>query len=462
MSFREGFRPEFLSILEKVPSLFDTYKEKTNIQATCSESDEQKSIQQRMFETHLLCDVIVFELIKHVECRDIVRFMSTCKSLIGHRCCIRISDKVEFHKIKNLPYFDSFTNVVYSPTKSCYPPLDRLPLHIEKLCIEHAGLISLKDVINIHKVRSLKLCSTNVPEFPPNIKILRIKNYTFIYPFPPDVEAIVIFNSSRIERIIRRQYFCDRLIIPPLPEGLQTLSIHGCNVNIIDRFPSTLKKLKLIEYSYPLPPLPEGLETLIISNNSVSMFPSSLKNITLYHFSGILPRLPEGLISLVIHGNFKGEIEYLPNTLKCLRLLCPFNKKLEFPKGLEILEIDGYNQVLDNLPENLKVLKLGHDFNHDLDNLPDSIEEIYLGNTFNRPIYRFPRNIKKIDFGKEFSQDIPEIPDGTETIVIHKNMKKIKKLPKTIKKIYYRTRLKLMKVNLVPAKFRDLMEITYG
>jgi hypothetical protein len=240
------------------------------------------------------------------------------------------------------------------------------------------------------------------------------------------------------------------------------LSIHGCNVNIIDRFPSTLKKLKLIEYSYPLPPLPEGLETLIISNNSVSMFPSSLKNITLYHFSGILPRLPEGLISLVIHGNFKGEIEYLPNTLKCLRLLCPFNKKLEFPKGLEILEIDGYNQVLDNLPENLKVLKLGHDFNHDLDNLPDSIEEIYLGNTFNRPIYRFPRNIKKIDFGKEFSQDIPEIPDGTETIVIHKNMKKIKKLPKTIKKIYYRTRLKLMKVNLVPAKFRDLMEITYG
>jgi hypothetical protein len=248
------------------------------------------------------------------------------------------------------------------------------------------------------------------------------------------------------------------LFVPSLPEGLETLIIEG-HSNIIQSFPSTLKHLTLTEYYHPLQHLPEGLESLTTSSNSISEFPSSLKHITLYRFSGMLPRLPDGLISLTIQGDFNGEIEYLPSTLKHLRLLCPFNKRLQFPKSLETLEIGGYNQPLDNLPQGLKRLKLGYNFDHELDNLPDSIEEMHLGSRFDKIIYKLPRNLKEIDFGEAFSQLPPEIPEGTEIITLNRYMKRFRRLPKTIRKIHYRTHLRYtVKTSLVPPEFRELMD----
>lgn len=72
--------------------------------------------------------------------------------------------------------------------------------------------------------------------------------------------------------------------------------------------------------------------------------------------------LPLNLESLIIRGLYNGYLDNLPINLKTLRIFTSnFNKPLNnLPSGLEVLNIENnvYNQVLSNLPISLKKLSI--------------------------------------------------------------------------------------------------------
>ena len=53
-----------------------------------------------------------------------------------------------------------------------------------------------------------------------------------------------------------------------------------------------------------------------------------------------------------------------------------------------------FNQSVNNLPKNLKVLAVGSEFTQSIDNLPDSIQKLFLLNPdYNTPIHKLPRDL---------------------------------------------------------------------
>jgi len=54
-----------------------------------------------------------------------------------------------------------------------------------------------------------------------------------------------------------------------------------------------------------------------------------------------------------------------------------------------------FNQEIDYLPSNLKIIHFGNAFNKKI-KFPDSVEEIYFGINFNQEISELPTKLKKI------------------------------------------------------------------
>jgi len=109
---------------------------------------------------------------------------------------------------------------------------------------------------------------------------------------------------------------------------------------------------------------------------------------------------------------FNQNIDSLPDNIRFLELGAEFNQKVnKWPKSLETLRFsawdyfsDGYckfNHKLEGLP-NIKHLKLGTFYNHPIDDLPDSIETLYIERSshLEHPINKLPKNLKRIHLGR--------------------------------------------------------------
>jgi len=121
-------------------------------------------------------------------------------------------------------------------------------------------------------------------------------------------------------------------------------------------------------------------------------------------------------------------IYLLPLTVKKIVFPTNFNSSLgnvlvNFP-CLEVIQFgDRFNMTVSksNLPESIKKIIFGNDYNKKLDDLSESIQEIYLGKCFNQPIKTLPNSIEFISFGDFFNQSIKNIPiSSIETIIIPK------------------------------------------
>ena len=72
-----------------------------------------------------------------------------------------------------------------------------------------------------------------------------------------------------------------------------------------------------------------------------------------------------------------------------------------------------------NLPNTLKEIYFGREYNHPTDNLPESIETIEFGFKFNHPVNGLPPNLKKLVLGNSFKQDLSNLPLGLKILIIH-------------------------------------------
>jgi len=245
-----------------------------------------------------------------------------------------------------------------------------------------------------------------------------------------------------------------------LPETLEEfdLSYGQYKINNLNNMPPNLKSLKLCKINFKLDNLPNKLEYLELRTDGITNFeylPSSLKYLKIYFVeeSNInLDSLPSSLESLEIYGKYIGQLNNLPHKLKKLNLpnLYPFDI-YNLPTTINELKIGLKYKGLSNLflnskanKYNLKILKIGYPYkNHsasvssfDLKTIPLSVEELVLGDEFNQELSFLPPNLKKITFGFNFKHYIKpdDLPDTLESITFgYIFNQEIKKYPNNLK-----------------------------
>ena len=67
-----------------------------------------------------------------------------------------------------------------------------------------------------------------------------------------------------------------------------------------------------------------------------------------------------------------------------------------------------------------KILKIDKDFNEPLDNLPEGIEEIHFAHcsVFNHRLDNLPQSLKLLKLGTSYNQPLDFLPSGLETLII--------------------------------------------
>jgi hypothetical protein len=130
------------------------------------------------------------------------------------------------------------------------------------------------------------------------------------------------------------------------------------------------------------------------------------------------------------------------------------------------------SQVLDNLPENLQVLKYPSNYNLILiDKIPQNIIRLFLSNKFNQSVDKLlnpnfgtsnprpPTKITHLIFGQEFNQHVLYLPDTLTNIYFgNKFNKPVNNLPNSIQVISFGNYFNLSISNLP----KNLIEITFG
>ena len=120
-----------------------------------------------------------------------------------------------------------------------------------------------------------------------------------------------------------------------------------------------------------------------------------------YEFNQLVNNLPSELKHLTLGAKFNQLINNLPLGLKQLFIGGLFNQPVDMlPESLEIIFLSGcFNQSVDNLPIGLKILTItGLGFTHSIDSLPDSIEFLRLNPKFICKINKLPKKLISIKF----------------------------------------------------------------
>ena len=93
--------------------------------------------------------------------------------------------------------------------------------------------------------------------------------------------------------------------------------------------------------------------------------------------------------------------------------------------------------MLKNLPESINTIIFDHSFDYVIDGLiPNNIKKIIFGMNFNKPISILPNSVKIIEFGKWWNCSLSDLPDTIEEIICGQDFnKKIIKYPKNLKSI---------------------------
>jgi hypothetical protein len=145
-------------------------------------------------------------------------------------------------------------------------------------------------------------------------------------------------------------------------------------------------------------------------------------------------------IEEIIFGDEYNVVPNIPNFIKKITFGKNFNSNVDsLPEGIEEIEFGiRFNQPIDNLPKSLLVLRLGPDFDQSVDNLPENLEKLYFSHSclakFNRPMENLPKNLKVLRTSFLFDHNIEKFPDSIEELKLnYKFAQKIHKFPKNLK-----------------------------
>ncbi len=290
----------------------------------------------------------------------------------------------------------------------------------------------------------------------------------YLYGIPDNIKYIETCHSNCVYNkplnnfpkyleeldIIRLVEFNNKL--DNLPSTLKVLSIGGIYSHPLDNLPEGLQELRVGgNYECKLKKLPKNLETLYLKhdfNQELNDPPSGLKHLIISESSkyvGSLNNLPYGLKTLIISSNYIYDLNNLPVTLKKIRIN---NKKSNNAN------IKKYN--FEYLPENLDCLEIETHETEDftLDNLPCNLRKlIFKTGIYNQKLNNLPANLKvlNLSFMKEYNGEDLILPQNLQTLNIYS---------KNQIKIHYPSSLKSLSINgslfsVNKSKFEKLSQI---
>ncbi len=202
--------------------------------------------------------------------------------------------------------------------------------------------------------------------------------------------------------------------------------------------------------------------------NLINCLPSKIKFIEFDSYSSFnkpIDNYPPELEYLILSPRFNNKLDYLPYSLKYLKLYLNYlnsNSLANLPSNIEFLDIEIISNTNDNtndnvdyhndnainyLPDNIKVLVIGCNIEINIEKLPRYLEvfqsfnsygginlnmkefmemqkimEIYFPFKFNKSIdynnVDWPDTIKFLSFGEEFNQPIHNLPKYLEILEV--------------------------------------------
>jgi len=118
--------------------------------------------------------------------------------------------------------------------------------------------------------------------------------------------------------------------------------------------------------------------------------------------------------------------EYYDKETKTVRIPFDLNEELkDLPLDTEIIIFEKnhnkfqhsiFNQPVDNLPNRLKCVTLGHSFNQKVDNSPKTLTHLTFGYNFNQEVDNLPSNMEKIKIRRDKQNLIKKIPFGCKVV----------------------------------------------
>lgn len=396
-------------------------------------------------------------------------------------------------------------------------------------------------------------------KLPKNIKYIKLNNHYNKEPnyIPNSVTHLIFginFNSN----------------IDNLPFSIEYLVLNHKFNKPIDNLPGALKKLifnSISEFNQNLDNLPNFLEYLFLPSQyskKLDNLPNFLIHIeinSIYDFP--LNNLPNSIEKINYYlsnknNNNNNDNYYVPNNYRVEKInykdnLYVENVFVKFPKKLKYLDLTHCNklnflseyveykllnnvnqhvkkdivkktQPLDNLPDELRVIKFplnynliqiskipqnivkiwfsnpfnqsidkllnpnfgtnkpkpetklthlifGEKFNNNVNYLPDSLTHLYFGDDFNKSVDNLPNSLLFLSFGKKFNRSVDKLPNSLLFISFGDDFNStINNLPNTIKDIEFGKNfsqsLNNLKDGLKTIKFLnifyDYIQLTYG
>jgi len=233
------------------------------------------------------------------------------------------------------------------------------------------------------------LFNQKIDNLPPTIKTLEFLDGTIDYNDGPREYSIFDHPVEKLPTSIEKIKFGYSFNQPigMLPRGIRYLEFGEEFDQSVDNLPPGLKTLIVkTRFNQCLDNLPDGLEELKIIGTvcyeeqrrfcyfgqSLENLPGNLKRFEIYSddYEHSLLNLPSGLRVLVVDGELFGRVRY--------------------PDGLEELGLGHIDEPLEDLPENLKKIRI-RKYRFLIDNFPKKLEEITIVNGFRGANYdKFP------------------------------------------------------------------------
>ncbi|AKI79902.1 putative FNIP repeat-containing protein [Niemeyer virus] len=240
------------------------------------------------------------------------------------------------------------------------------------------------------------------------------------YYYYDRMEKLGIVNQCRnLIRIVT-----DDNINQPITKNIKYLKLYTRQQFIKDKLPINIIGLEISRiFEQDIGPfIPDALEELILYDCDIPIkkfLPPTLRTLKFIHAhkNVIKDQITPNITNLML-GDYDGSLgKWLPNNLKYLDVGKSFRGRIGFniPITVETLILgDLFNSSINNLRNNIRVLKLGNSFNKPINILPELLEELYIGRGFNSEIMYLPKRLTRLEFDSEciFDHPINVLPDS--------------------------------------------------
>jgi FNIP Repeat len=171
--------------------------------------------------------------------------------------------------------------------------------------------------------------------------------------------------------------------------------------------------------------------------------------------------LPPKVTRITFGTAFNLRVDGLPNSIKHLSFGSNFNRYIancfsspppppnsyyfsamltDFLLPLHLVLGTKFNRTIDKLPPTLTHLTFGNNFKQNVDKLPSSLVSLHFGTNFNHTVDHLPPNLAELSFAAEslFNQLIDNLPPKLETLELGKTFNQpITSLPKQLSIIVF-------------------------